>query len=425
MTDLPQIVVTPYQALIDVPRRIVLRGFPAGPVRLEATLRETDGGVWQSAATFTCDGGDIDLDAVAPDSGDWSRARASAVITSLIQIAEGVRSAETADPLTVRLHATGADGAEARASLVELFVAPDVERRPVAEEGLVGTLFTPPGAGPHPVVVVLAGSGGGIMERRAALYAAHGYTAFALGYFGAPGLPSHISETPLEYFEKALTWARSTLAPANGFVALSGVSRGGELSLLLGATFAELVNAVIAYVPSPVTNGVLNAGRPGEDRHAPAWVHHGKPLPVLSALSRTAKWELFDDAPAPRRQTTAFNTAVDDAQAVSAAMIPLEKIAGPILMISGEDDALWPSTRFSEIAEQYLRDAAFPHTVRHARYADAGHTIGLPFQPSTVLARPHPVSGIMLAYGGTVEGNAHASEESWREVLSFLQEATS
>jgi dienelactone hydrolase len=105
-------------------------------------------------------------------------------------------------------------------------------------------------------------------------------------------------------------------------------------------------------------------------------------------------------------------------------MIPLEKIAGPILMISGEDDALWPSTRFSEIAADYLREAGHKYPVRHARYPDAGHTIGIPFQPNTVLARPHPVSGIMLAYGGTVAGNAHASEDSWREVLAFLQEAT-
>jgi len=41
-----------------------------------------------------------------------------------------------------------------------------------------------------------------------------------------------------------------------------------------------------------------------------------------------------------------------------------------------------------------------------------------------VLARPHPVSGIMLAYGGTAEGNARASEASWREVLRFLARAT-
>ena len=105
-------------------------------------------------------------------------------------------------------------------------------------------------------------------------------------------------------------------------------------------------------------------------------------------------------------------------------MIPLDRIAGPVLLISGEDDALWPSTRFAGIAEQHLRAAGHRFAVRHVSYPDAGHTIEYPFRPSTVLARPHAVSGIPLAYGGTAEGNARASEASWREVLRFLARAT-
>jgi dienelactone hydrolase len=421
----PQIIVTPVDGLIDTPRRLVLRGFRHGVVRLQATVREADGSVWQSEAWFTSDGADIDLDQVKPDRGDWHEAKSTAVITSLRQTGEGQRTPESTGPLTVQLRAFGENGAEAQATLTQRFLAPGVERREIRQDGVVGTLFTPAGRGPHPVVVVLTGSGGGLMERRAALYAAHGYTALALGYFGAPGLPSHISATPLEYFEKALTWVHNGLAPAGGFVALSGVSRGGELSLLLAATFPDLVSAVVAYVPSPLTHGVLNAGRPGEDRHAPAWLHHGQPLPVLSAANRTANWDLFDKGAPPRRQTIAMETALDDSEAVARSMIPLQQIAGPVLLISGQDDGLWPSTRFSEIAERHLRAAGHPFTVRHVSYPGAGHSIGIPFQPNTVLERPHAVSGILLAYGGTVEGNAHASADSWREVLAFLAEATS
>jgi dienelactone hydrolase len=420
----PQILASPADALIDTPRRIVLRGFPPGVVRLQAILQEADASVWQSEAWFTGDGADIDLDQVAPDRGCWREAKAMAVITSLRQTDAGRRTPETTAPLSVQLRAFGERGSEGQATLIQRFLAPGVERRDIAQDGVVGTLFTPAGDGPHPVVVVLAGSGGGLMERRAALYAAHGYAALALGYFGAPGLPSHISATPLEYFEKALIWVHNGLAPAGGFVALSGVSRGGELSLLLAAIFPHLVSAVIAYVPSPLTHGVLNAGRPGEDRHAPAWLHHGQPLPVLSEANRTADWDLFDKAAEPRRQTLALETALEDAEAVARSMIPLQQIAGPVLLISGQDDGLWPSTRFSEIAERHLRAAGHPFTVRHVSYPGAGHSIGIPFQPNTVLERPHAVSGIVLTYGGTVEGNAHASVDSWREVLAFLAEAT-
>jgi dienelactone hydrolase len=105
-------------------------------------------------------------------------------------------------------------------------------------------------------------------------------------------------------------------------------------------------------------------------------------------------------------------------------MIPVERIKGPILLISGEDDDLWPSARFAEIAMHRLRHARHPFPVNHLRYAHAGHTIAVPYVPVTRLAAPHPVSGSEIAFGGTPEGCAKANEESWPEVLAFLKSAT-
>jgi hypothetical protein len=61
-------------------------------------------------------------------------------------------------------------------------------------------------------VIVLNGSGGGINEPRGAMLASRGYQAFALGYFKAPGLSPFITETPLEYLETGLHWARDESA---------------------------------------------------------------------------------------------------------------------------------------------------------------------------------------------------------------------
>jgi hypothetical protein len=53
----PLIRVHPATALIDVCRSIQLHGFlPAQPVEVAATLREHDGRVWRSCATFLTDG---------------------------------------------------------------------------------------------------------------------------------------------------------------------------------------------------------------------------------------------------------------------------------------------------------------------------------------------------------------------------------
>jgi dienelactone hydrolase len=423
----PSISVEPALALIDVPRAIRLEGFVGGePVTVVSSLQHDDGTSWRGETTFVANHeGALDLSADAPIGGGYAGVSPMGVVWSMQQVAAPPVPRPTVQPLTVHLEATGADGASARASFEQHFLAPGVARREIREHGLVGTLFTPPGPGPHPVVIMLAGSGGGIMETRAALLAAHGYAAVALGYFGAPGLPAHISRTPLEYFETGLDWAHRTLDPANGMVAVCGVSRGGELALLLGATFPALVSAVVAYVPSPFTHGVLNAGRPGEDRHAPTWTLGGKPLPVLSRPNAQADWSLFDDAPPPKRQSPAFLSALRDAQAAERAFIPLERIGGPVLLISGDDDALWPSTPFSELAVERLQKARHPYPVRHLGYPDAGHSIQLPYVPTTVLARPHPVSGVSLANGGTAAGNARACEDSWRGTLEFLAEAQS
>jgi hypothetical protein len=34
----------------------------------------------------------------------------------------------------------------------------------------------------------------------------------------------------------------------------------------------------------------------------------------------------------------------------------------------------------------------------------------------------HPVTGDLFALGGTAEGNARANEDSWQQILTFLDE---
>jgi dienelactone hydrolase len=336
----------------------------------------------------------------------------------------GPPAATPVEDLTVAITATGPGNLRAEGHFIQQHLAPGVTRREIRERGLVGTLFTPPGPGPHPAIVMLAGSGGGIMEARAALFAAHGYTAFALGYFGVPGLPPRISGTRLEYFAEGLDWLRETCRPRGDFVAVAGVSRGGELALLLGATFPERVSAVVAYVPCPFTNGVLNAGHPGQDRHDPTWTLNGQFLPALAANNRTADWSGFDGATDAKRQTQAFLTCLGDPEAMARAMIRIERIRGPVMLVSGSDDQLWPSEHFSDIAEHHLAESQFRHEVRHVRNPEAGHTIGFPYTPTTMLRRPHAVSGLFMVYGGTERGNARAQERHWPEVLAFLGRAS-
>jgi dienelactone hydrolase len=426
-TASPTLVVEPAVALIDVPRAIRLEHFaPHQAVEVEASLTRADGTVWRSRASFVTDArGGVDLAQAAPTSGSYQGPSASGLLWSLALQSgvEAPRGDEAIEPRVIALSAQGADGAQAAASLVQRLVAEGVRREEVRAEGLVGTLFRPAGSGPLPVVVVLNGSGGGINEARAALYAAHGYVAHALGYFRAPGLPEHISSTPLEYFVKALAWVRRELAPAHDFVALSGQSRGAELSLLLAATFGAAVSAVIAYVPSSVLHGTLRAGRPGEHPASPAWTHKGLPLPTVWDDNRSADWSAFNSTVSPVRQAPSFVSALLDADAVKRALIPVERIDAPVLLLSGTDDGFWPSSAMSDAIAQRLRQAGHAQPVEHLRYAGAGHSIQFPFVPTTHIVKPHAVAKVDLTAGGTPAANAHANQDSWPKVLEFLEQA--
>lgn len=425
----PRINVSPQDAAVDVRRQIQLTGFQPGPVQLAAALTHPDGSVWRDTADFVVGAdGVVDLDVQAPEHGDWTIADAMAAVWSLQRQSpptDATRSEET-ETLTIQLSARNNQGQEAHAELIQRFLVEGVTRREISESGLVGTLFTPAAPGPHPVIIVMNGSGGGIPKQRAALYAAHGYTAFALGYFKAPGLPESIGNMPLEYFQHALAWVHQHLQPENGFVAITGQSRGGELSLLLASRFPDQISATIAYVPSSVIHGTLRAGEPGQAPDSPVWTWQGKPLPNVWQNNDQADWSAFHQRPKSGesvRQEPAFHTPMRNPDAVAAARIPVEQIRGPVMLISGTDDGFWPSSWYSEQIEKTLHDHQHAWPVEHIRGDGAGHAIGLPNLPTTLIAKPHPVAQVVLTGGGTPEANARANTASWSRVHDFLRAA--
>lgn len=416
--------------LIDEPRQIVVSGLvPDELVAVSARTERAHGVAWMSQATFMADAdGVVDLARDAPVGGDYAEVAAMGLIWSQ-QPVDSTSAELFADdimqPMATTLTAETAGGVRAEARLFQAFAAPGVERCEIRDDGLVGTLFTPAGPGPHPVVVVLNGSGGGINEPRAALLASRGYQAFALGYFKAPGLSPFITETPLEYLEAGLRWARRELQPKDGFVAVSGQSRGGELALLLGATFPELVSAVIAFVPGAVVHGAQGAGDPARGGwQGTTWTRGGVPLPHLWQDNAAVHWHPWAGEAPPSRHHSVFFEGLKDTKLAARARIPVENIAGPVLLISGRDDRAWPSSLYSRMVASALRKHDHRHLVRHLDFDDAGHAINLPIVPSTQISRLHPVSKVPYTNGGTPSGNSRADTGSWRGMLAFLDEIT-
>jgi pimeloyl-ACP methyl ester carboxylesterase len=217
----------------------------------------------------------------------------------------------------------------------------------------------------------------GLRRCRASRLASHGHPALALAYFGAPGLPRHLRDIPLEYFARALKLLRAQGRP----VAVLGVSRGGEAALLLGATYPQLVQGVVALVPSNVVNG-------SPARNGAAWSLRGRPVPYAAVPGDPQATEDPD------------------------ALIRAERIRGPILTVSAGRDAIWPSGPYSAALHARLNRRDFPFSHRDIHIPDAGHGLGsaLPYLPTP--ATP--------AAGGTPAADHDGKAAAWPQILGHL-----
>jgi dienelactone hydrolase len=416
--------VTPARALTDQPVVIQVTGLPPGePVTLAAEMVDDFGRSWHSSTELEADdNGIVNTATMAPLRGSYAGVDPMGLFWSMVPSDGRMVGPSTKDgllPTRVSLSVSAGEDVLAATKIERLFVADGVERVSVRERGLVGTLFLPPGEGPLPAMLTVTGSGGGIDEGRAAMLASHGYAAFALAYFNATGLPDSLIDIPLEYLETGISWLAEHPRVRSDRLGVIGGSRGGELSLLLGSMFPA-ITAVVAYVPSAVVWGGFGRGSDELPEPPASWTYRGVPLAYMPPFTGDVDLGIAEGDPIPL--TPYFLKSMESAADMAATAIAVERIAGPVLLISGEADAMWPSAEFARAAFDRLERAGHPHPNTHLAYADAGHMIRTPYVPTTVTDSVHPVSEDLFAMGGTAEGNAHANEDSWRHVVAFLAE---
>jgi dienelactone hydrolase len=289
-----------------------------------------------------------------------------------------------------------------------------VMRHEVGEDGLVGVLLRPEDSGPYPGVLVLGGSRGGVREELAARLAGHGLACLALAYFGAGRLPPTIVEIPLEYVERAARWLAGRPAVTGSPIGVVGGSKGAELGLLAASRFAELIGPVVAIAPASVA--FFGLDRQGDDPSAmlrSSWSHRGRPVPFVP-YSTEAQPASSD---AGLAVAPIYEAALANEEAVSAANIPVEQARGPILLVSGEDDRMWPAARMAEMIVARMAVHGRSADVTHLCYPGAGHRLlGAAVQEPAVSGERVPFD-----YGGTDEADARARDDAWEQAAGFLR----
>jgi dienelactone hydrolase len=411
-TVAPEIRVSNPEPQIDEPVQIQLVGLPPEQAVVLHLDLDFAGSRWVSEASYRSDtAGRVDLTAQAPTSGDYAGVDPMGLFWSARRQASLGGDQQSRERATLVARVGGQDLAST--TLWRRLAGDGVTSRPVRDGGLVGTLFMPPGPGPHPALLVLGGSEGGLStEGRARLYASRGYAALALAYFDSSGLenlPKQLFEIPVEYFQRALEWLRSQPSIDPARVGVSGASRGAEAALLLSTVDAS-VKVVVAVAPShvlwpshPVPTGA-------------AWSYAGRPLPYVPYATVEASARHRSEA-LPGALVPLFRASLDDAGATEVARIPVEKARAAILLVSGRDDQLWPSSDMAQRITDTLRMHGYSPPYQHLAYDGAGHNLVPPFRPTTELS-----SRAGSPRGGSAEGSARAAADHWPKLLQFLSD---
>lgn len=440
----PELHAAPLDGLIDDPLDITVDGLPSG-IRATVVARfACRGRRWRGEATFEANGDTcLDLTEQAPIAGDYDGVRPMGIVQFARQLEER-DDRPVDDDFAVedgyRLHlSVEIDGSVvSEETVVRRSLATTVERIVVEDttERLVGDLFLPSGDGPHPGLVFLGGSEGGIPNNiRAKLLASRGYAVLSLAYFqpssiGGPAgqedralsrLPERLVDVPLDYFDRAVEWLASHGRIDADRLGVFGGSRGTEPAIFLAAR-NDVISAVILV--APLAYAFTSFQEIGE----PAWVDGRDPLPFLANRIRPRDfvrfaWRKLSGGGIPFAQT--FVAAVENSSdcELEATALPVEDIERPILTLAGAADELVPSVFMSERLHDRLAQRGVEHEYRYYRYPNAGHRLSPPYMPvrGRNVGEASVFLGAPLAFGGTTVGYAAADVDSWDRILSFLK----
>jgi hypothetical protein len=416
---------------------------PQQQILIRATTLDDLGRRWTSQAIFRADAsGTLDLALQKPISGSYGGVSAMGLFWSMRLEAQHSNKQMTfakKDALPNRVILEGVIGGVVVASseLRRNFQAGETQTRDlkIGDDSLanglgtgdtpaiIGKLFIPSGLGPHPVIVVLSGTGGGFDLDKAAVLSRHGFATLALAYFGIPPLPTWLHRIPLEYFEAALGWLAAQPEIDAQRIGVLGVSRGAELALLLATKFPA-IHAVAAYAPSSVA---WAAG--GRDKVTgeiiPSWTWQALPVPFAPMPLRGFMWRSAIPVAVLRRPVmfrNLFRAGLRNREAIECASIPVERMRGPVLLISGGDDHLWPAAEMSEAIVARVKKNNFAHSVEHLHYPRAGHMLRYPYLPTTSRESGNAyLRGAKFSFGGTPEADAEAQTDTWRRTIAFFK----
>ncbi|MGE0634781.1 MAG: acyl-CoA thioester hydrolase/BAAT C-terminal domain-containing protein, partial [Pseudobdellovibrionaceae bacterium] len=267
-------------------------------------------------------------------------------------------------------------------------------------------------------IILLGGSEGGIPAYAARPFAARGLSVLALGYFSKiPGtpLPPMIDRIPLEYFENSFQQV-SHLFPDSKCCVLVGFSKGAEAALAVATTAnPNFLGMILLSGTDRAFEGFTRPG--GDPSKNSSWIYNGLQIPFSPYVVADGNLEK-QMYPEGRSKAPVFKPLYDATIRLPTGdrgLYQIQNVKSSILMFSGEDDQLWPSSLFFENIVRSAKESGFANEIRHYSYPKTGHFVL--FGEKMLMMDPYNA----IQFGGTVEGSRAAEVDVWKKTAEYLR----
>ena len=400
----------PKQAMVDQPVHISVRGVAANDtVVLRVWTEDANGQRFDSWARFVADGnGAVDAALMRPLEGTYRSADAGGLLWSM-RTPDARAYRIPSDTPETRYHFS-ADTAQGvvTASLTRTNPLARMAPETVSTQLVDAQFWLPPnGDEPLPAVIRLHGSEGAFNPLRSALLASSGFAVLDLRYIDPTGLPEIVA-VPLETVMYGIDWLTEHPRVDEARIGVYGASKGAELALYAAAVDPR-IRAVAAWSPASVAFEGISIGAlaPGS-----SWSWQGQP--IAYAHYRMEGLKLLRHSVRVIFRTVSllslYELALDEAPV--AAEIPVEEIAGAILLLAGEDDRMWPAARMADALDQRLSRNNHP-SHETVLYENTGHRMRYALWPD--LHEPSRFVG-----GGSPEANHANGRDGWQRIKAFF-----
>ncbi|XP_034388940.1 bile acid-CoA:amino acid N-acyltransferase-like [Cyclopterus lumpus] len=413
----PMLTATPLRALMDEQISIIGRFLtPQCPVTVCAQMHSDDGDLWEAFAHYNTNAdGTVNLTRDRSVGGSYLGCEPMGLFWGL-QPAPGSReglrlrkkNVETPYVMLMSLlegHVSPSEkqSTELAAVIAERwYMAPGVRRIEIRKDGVVGTLFLPPGPGPFPAMLDLWGMGGGLMEYRSALFASKGYASFSLAYFGHKDLsgPEKSVNVGDSYFKSAYHLLQDHRQVSADRIGIIGLSFGVYLSLRI-AIQAGVKPSCLICINGPVGSLMKLSDSDG----------------MTEPFGSDQKPWVYDD-----QGCVSFRSISLPANICPERKVKMENLACPLMYIVGEDDQNTSSIENANMIEETLRAAGKSQLLTLLSYPGAGHLIEPPYTPNArrSLWSIKPKK-LFTLWGGQPAPHAAAQEDAWKKILDFME----